>query len=67
MLANTEKVTRRPVDVTEEPTFHLRWSGGKLQQAWIVCRGGTLTTGPVSFEWRDIPTSNETTMMPRDY
>jgi hypothetical protein len=41
---------------TAEITPHLRWSGGILQQAWIVthCRAGV--PHKRTTEWRDIPT-----------
>ncbi len=39
-----------------EPTAHLRWCNGVLQQAWVITnyRGGD----PYSrgSEWRDVPT-----------
>lgn len=42
----------------EQPTFRLRWCGGKLQQEWSITKYAG--SSPVSrrTEWRDIPTDD---------
>ena len=70
---NTGEVTERDHDLimpvvtsytTEQPTMHLRFNGGRLQQMMVVIRYENGAAIGSAEEWRDVP--DATPQEPRD-